>query len=396
MHKKKLLLLGGGYAEIPLIQAAKKLGHYVISSGNDIKGLGHKFADETKLEDYNDKKAILQLSKKLKINFICAGCNDFAALTASYVAEKLKLPGHDSFKCSKLIHHKDSLREFLKKNKIPSPNAKGFNKKSSALLNLKNFKYPIIIKPVDLTGGKGITRVNNLDEAKKAINKAFKKSLVKRIIIEKFINGSHHGISTFISNGKVIFYLYDDEYYYHNPYLVSAASSPGTIKKKLIKLLIEIIEKISLKLQLKTGIVHVQFIITSSNKLKIIEICRRAPGDLYVLLVKYATGQNYPEFIIRSSSGMDCSLLKMPKKQKYLVRYCIMSKNFGVVKKIKIHNSIQDNIINKIIWCKPKMLIKNPMQQKLGVIFFKFNSKKEMKIKTAIMDRLIEVIIIKK
>lgn len=396
MSKKKLLLLGGGYAEIPLIQAAKKLGFYVISSGNDPKGLGHKFADETQLKDYNDKKAILLLSKKLKINAICAGCNDFAALTASYVAEKLKLPGHDAFICSKLIHHKDTLRKFLKTHKIPSPYAKAFSKKNSALSNLKNFKYPIIIKPVDLTGGKGITKANNQDEAKKAVNKAFKKSFVKRIIIEKFINGSHHGFSAFVSNGKVKFYFYDDEYYFNNPYLVSAASHPGTINKKLITLLVEIIEKISLKLRFKTGIVHVQLIITSSNELKIIEICRRAPGDLYILLVQYATGQNYPEFIVRSFSGMNCSSLKMQNKKKYTVRYCIMSKNFGVVKKIKIHNSVKDNIVDKIIWSEPKMLIKNPMQQKLGIIFFKFNSKKEMKKKTAIMDKLIEVITIEK
>ena len=94
---KKMLLLGGSHAEIPMIQAAKKMGYYVITSGNQADGLGHPYGDEYIKKDFSDKDAILQLAKEEQIDAICSGCNDFACLTAAYVAEKLGLPGHDSY-----------------------------------------------------------------------------------------------------------------------------------------------------------------------------------------------------------------------------------------------------------------------------------------------------------
>ena len=97
-NKKKLLIAGGGYADIPLILSAKKLGYYVITSGNRPNELGHKYSDEYKKADFSDPDAIFNLSKDLKVSAICACCNDFSALSAAYAAEKLGLPGHDPYR----------------------------------------------------------------------------------------------------------------------------------------------------------------------------------------------------------------------------------------------------------------------------------------------------------
>ena len=102
-----MLIAGGGYADIPLILSAKKLGYYVITTGNRPEELGHFYSDEYHHTDYSDLKAMLTLSKQLKINAICACCNDFSALSSAYVAENLGLPGHDSYETTKIIHHKD-------------------------------------------------------------------------------------------------------------------------------------------------------------------------------------------------------------------------------------------------------------------------------------------------
>ena len=106
---KKMLLLGGSHAEIPMIQAAKKMGYYVITSGNQVDGLGHPYGDKYVQADFSDKEAILQLAKKEQVDAICSGCNDFACLTAAYVAEKLGSPGHDSYENAIKIHHKDKV-----------------------------------------------------------------------------------------------------------------------------------------------------------------------------------------------------------------------------------------------------------------------------------------------
>src|SRR5690606_14249848 len=148
-------------------------------------------------------QAMLQLAKRLKIDAVCASCNDFAALSAAYVAEHLNLPGHDSFEVAKIIHHKDLYRRFASANNIRSPFAAGFVDEASAVASLPQFSFPLMIKPVDLTGGKGITKVFSEQQAIQAIERAFRLSRERRVVVEEFVEGSRHGITTFVRDGKV-------------------------------------------------------------------------------------------------------------------------------------------------------------------------------------------------
>jgi len=93
----------------------------------------------------------------------------------------------------------------------------------------------LIIKPVDLTGGKGISTINHIAQAKPALEKAFSASPAKRIIVEKFITGSRHGFSAFLHDGHVVFFFSDNEHYFKNPYLVSAASTPSIVSSAIEK-----------------------------------------------------------------------------------------------------------------------------------------------------------------
>ena len=260
-HQKKLLIAGGGYADIPLIQAAKALGFYVITSGNRPDDLGHQYSDECRLEDFSDKQAMLKLAENLKIDAICAACNDFSALTAAYVAEKLQLPGHDSYEIALVIHHKDKYRQFTRQHGIPSPYAAAFTSVEDAMKNLNSFKLPVIVKPVDLTGGKGISKITTMEMAKAQLQAAFDISRAKRVVVEEFIEGSRHGLSTFIRDGRVVFYFHDNEHYYKNPYMVAAASTPADVPQVVITNLCQMAEKIAGLLQLKTGIFHIIFCI---------------------------------------------------------------------------------------------------------------------------------------
>jgi biotin carboxylase len=88
---KKLLLVGGSHADIPVIQAAHQQGFYVITTGNKKDDLGHRLADIYYPADYSDPKQILDLAQRLKIDAICPSANDFSALSCAYTAEKLGL-----------------------------------------------------------------------------------------------------------------------------------------------------------------------------------------------------------------------------------------------------------------------------------------------------------------
>ncbi len=369
--KKKLLLVGGNYADIPIIKAAKELGYWVVTSGNNPDDLGHVYADETYLEDYSSPEKILELAKILKVDAICASCNDFSALSCSFTAQHLNLPGHDKFEVSLVIHHKDKFRAFAMQNNILVPKAISMIKNSIKTKDL-GLSYPIMVKPVDLSGGKGITKVHRQEELDDAITKAFSLSNSEQIVLEEFIEGSNHGYSTFIKDGKVVFAFMDDEHYFKNPYLVSGASTSLKFSRNIEKKLNIVLEDMASKLDLVDGLLHVQFILKDEMPY-IIEICRRTPGDLYVKLVEYATGYEMSKAIVKAAAFNTVDAYRT-KEIKYVTRHCIMSSKNGYIEAVD-YGDFKSRIVDKMVFYKKGDLIKNYLVYKAEIDFIRYDNR---------------------
>ena len=143
--EKKLLILNGSHSDIPLIKAGKALGYHVITSGNNPELIGHQYSDEYVFADYSNYELIEKIAREKQIDAICACANDFGAITASYVAEKLGLPGHDSFETTLTLHHKDKFKEFSDKNNLRTPEAEGFDNEADALAYALSLDYPVMV-----------------------------------------------------------------------------------------------------------------------------------------------------------------------------------------------------------------------------------------------------------
>lgn len=387
--KKKILVLNGSHSEIPLIQAAKNLGFHVITTGNIPSLIGHKYADEYYYADFSNLDEVLDLSIRLNIDAICSNANDFGAITASYVAEKMGLPGHDSYENTLILHHKNIFKNLAVKHQLPTPYAESFEDRDTALAAQYNYKFPVIIKPVDLTGGKGITKVHNEEEYLNGICKAFDTSRTKRIVVEEFVEGTQHSFSTFILNGKVVFYFSDNEYSYLNPYLVSTSAAPASNANEVAETLIDAAEKIVELLSLRNGIFHMQYLF-SRGEAKIIEITRRCSGDLYPYPVNYSANLDWAGWIVRAEAGLDCSNFPSAKQTGYYGRHCIMCSGNGIVKDVVISDEIKNNICGKLLWWKKGDIINNYMVQKLGIVILRFDTMKEMLDKTKRIHFLIQ------
>ena len=409
--KKKMLLLGGSHAEIPLIQAAQSLGWYVITTGNAREGLGHPYADKNVFADFSDKDAMLELARSEGVQAVCSGCNDFALLSTVYVCEKLGLPGHDSYATSLEIHHKDKYRALATRLGIPTPRAITV-RASNCTENCADFEaaiaqlsFPIIVKPVDLTGGKGIHRAANADEAREAYKDACSRTRQDHVVVEEFVQGTNHGFSAMLVKGKVAFAFSDNEQYFVNKYLVSGANSPSTTADAGLAKLREYSERIAQELHLVDGILHIQYIERADGTPVIIEICRRPPGDLYIKFVKYATGIDYPKFIVLAETGEDISGIADVSTQGFWLRHCIMSDcqtgeqtasddiSKGTVRDVTFAPEIQGNIVEKFLWYKPGEVITDKLTYKAGIVFFKFDSLAEMQDKTARMTELAKIVV---
>lgn len=391
---KKCFIVGGKFADIPTILAARSLGYYVITSGNNKDDLGHKYGDKVALEDYSNKEKMLELISSLKVDSLIPACDDFSILTCAYVNDFLHIGNFDSFEVTKIIHHKDLWRAFCKQNNINSPLALGFDNKKDALKYIKSKNnQKIIIKPIDSAAGKGVNTIDsNSKDLENIIETAFSFSKDKRIVIEDFIEGTKHGFSTILVNKKVIFYFYDDEQYDYNPFAVSGTTTSTRITKNLIKNIIKEIEKIANILDLKDGIFHTQTIINKEGKIIIIESCRRAGGDLYSKFASMALNINYPSLFIKAINGMEIKPNELKKKErKFFARQCIMSRELGVLEDIIFNDEIKSNIIDLLIWSKKGDIIEDTKRFKAGIAFLEFKSKNEMDKKINNLGDLIKI-----
>ena len=384
---KRILILNGSHSEIPLITASKEMGLFVITSGNDPTLLGHKYADLYCNTDFSDKDKILEISKKHNIDYICASANDFSIISASYVSENLGLPGHDSYATTKTLHQKDKFKKIAYQLNLKVPKSKPVIKEDSSQSIKDYFGFPFMVKPVDLTGGKGIYKVNHNKEIQSAINNAFHFSKEKRIIAEEFIDGTLHSFSTFLINKKVKFYFSDNEFCPIDPYHVTASFSPSQNINIVKRELINQIEVLAEFLNLVDGIFHLQYIY-KNNKFHIIDITRRCSGDFYPIPVKYSSNLDLAKWIVKSEMGLSCKNFPDFSQEGFYGRLCVVNNNNGILKNVVIKEKLMEYVI-EIYRLKSKGdFIKK--HQKLMVLIFKFKSEDDIEILSRI-DTLITI-----
>ena len=378
MTKKRALILNTSHNDLRMILALKELGYYVTATGNQPGLVGEKYVDEYIRTDYSDKERVLELSEKLGIDAICACCNDFGVITAAFIAEKMGLPGHDTYENVLTIHHKDRFKQFAKEHGILTPEAACFSTEKDAINWLSNAEYPIIVKSSDLSAGNGVSRADCHEEAAEAVRKAFNSSRIKKIIIEPFIESSQHAFCTFIINKKVAAYCTNNEYSFINPYRVEIDTYPAENFECVKGILTKEAEKIASILDLKDGILHMQYRL-KDGKPFIIEAMRRVLGNLYMIPAEKLTGLNWDYWEVKAHCGLDCSDFPADIKQHGFYAYrAIMGKKNGNIKKVVIPDSISKYIFDDFMPWQPDKPIRNYMSEPLGFLFFQFDSVKEM------------------
>lgn len=389
---KKLLMLNGSHSEITMISEAKKLGYYVITTGNMPRQIGHTYADAYISADYSDRKSILKIAEDNHIDAVVSCANDFGAITAAYVAEKMGLPGHDTYKTAILLHQKDNFKKFAAELCLRSPLSDIYSNLDAAMEMKNLYEYPLIVKPVDLSGGKGISKVNCAEEYESAVSEALGKSRKGKIVVEKFIMGTYHSFSTFLVDQKVIGYFSDNEYSFLNPFFVASSGGPARNVEYVKDILIRQAEIIAEHLKLVNGVFHMQYVMDNRNQPYIIDICRRCSGDLYPEPIEHATGIPWAKWIVMAEAGYSSSsFTERGVQSRYCGRHCIMAEKNGTVEDVIISDEIKGNIYKKLFWWDKGYKIENYLVDKIGILFYEFSSEKEMVDKISRIKDLVKV-----
>lgn len=376
----KVLILNGSHSEITLIRELKKLGKYVITTGNLPDSFVHEYADEYIQADYSDMERISKVAEENNINGIVSCANDFGIITAAYVAEKMGIAGHDSFETTKLLHQKDLFKKFAIANNMQVPYSQEFDSIERAISKKEQIAYPVIIKPVDLTGGKGVSCVDSVGDYEKAVRMAFERSRKKVIVVEQFIEGTYHSFSTFLVNRKVIGYFCDNEYSNVYRFFVDTSAGPADDADRVQEILIEQAELVANKLNLVNGVFHMQYVMDKDKVPYIIDITRRCSGDIYPEPVEHATGLPWSKWIVMSELGYPSDAFTEKGTQtKICGRHCIMAETEGIVEDVIIDERLKKYVYQDLQWWKPGMVISNHQIDKAGILFYEFPSREIMR-----------------
>ena len=343
----RLLVTGGAIGDIPTIQIAQEMGLEIFTSGNRPQDPGHRIVDQYIGADYTDVTGIAKLVRDQKIDFIIPSCHDTAYITAAAVAKIYSLPGFDDPKISVMIHRKDELALGITNAGLPGIETRIIRDYQSAIEFFNSCGGALVIKPSDMTGGRGVSFVNNEKDLRSALKFAKDSSFSKKVLAQEYIEGSEHGFTSIIRNQKVIFSFFDDEYRYMNRYRVAGTLHPSSIDEESKYYLKNWVETFSEYYKLIDGLIHVQFIQLASGP-KILEVCRRPPGDFYPYFVESATGIPYIKSFILGFMGLPIPtpLLDEPKNW-ITLRHVVLADRNGIYKGLSISETFARNVTFK-------------------------------------------------
>lgn len=397
--KKKLLLLGGLRYLIPLIKEAKKLGYYTITCDYLPENIAHVYSDEYHNISITDSDAVLNLARKLKIDGIMSFAVDPGVVTAAYVADKLGLPGCP-FKSVEILQNKGLFRTFLQEHNFTVPKAKTFTAFSEANKEINQFKLPVIVKPVDAAGSKGVSKVQEIEELKAAVENAIEYSLTATIIIEEFIEaiGNPSDSDCFSINGKLEIVTFSNQYFNmnsNNPYTPSAYSWPSNISKTHKTELKNELQRLVTLLGLRTSIYNVEVREGKDGKAYIMEMSPRGGGNRLAEMVKYATDLNLIGYAIRGAMGENFHIPKKLTYQGNWVELILYSNKEGDFQKLEIDPVIKGFLVEEDIWIEKgdKVYPFSSANYAIGTLVFNFQNKSQVDNLIRNRGRLVKVLI---
>lgn len=396
---KKLLMLGGAMQQIPAIKRAKEMGHYVITCDYLPENPGHKYADEFHNISTTDLDGVLKLSEKMKIDGILAYASDPAAPTAAYVAEKMGLPGNP-YESVKILTQKDLFRRFLKENGFHTPQACGYVTYEDAVADISRFKFPVMVKPVDSSGSKGVVKVYDRNGIKMAVEEALSYSRKKRFIIEEFIDKKGYQVSGdgFSVDGKLVFTSYGNELYSSKgtrEYVALGEFWPSMLTAEQKDKIDSMLQRLITALGMETCAFNIEVILDKDDTPYILELGPRNGGSYIPQLIKYATGVDLIDYTIKGALGEFCGGLGMTPAAGFWSNYMILSRKAGKFKEIRFDEKFRKrNLLD--VYCTAakgdQVSAYQNTSHSLGTILFKAESIEEMVELTDNMEKYYQVI----
>ena len=381
---KKLLVLGGDHFTIPVVEAAHEQGYYVITCDYLPGNVAHKYSDEFINFSTTDKEGILAWARKNPIDGIVT-FTDSGVVTTAYVQHHLGLPQIGPLESVEILQNKARFRGFLADNGFNVPKAKGYASYENAYKDVVRFKWPVIVKPVDSAGSKGVSRIEKLEQLKVAVDFALQYSNSKEFIIEEFIEkeGCSSDSDCFSVDGKFAFMSFSAQRFDEKVtgiYTPAAYSWPSTMGKQAEAELASELQRLISLLGMRTTIYNIESRIGIDGKPYIMEVTPRGGGNRLAEMIRFATGVDMVTAAVRAAVGDPVNGMEQKPYDGYWAEVILHAERTGVLEEVVIGEPVRRFVRELDLWYKKGDEIREfqSARDAIGTLVLRFDREEEM------------------
>lgn len=300
--KKKLAIIGASYLQLPIVKKAKEMGIETHCFAWREGAVCADVADFFYPISIIEKEEILKVCQLIGIDGITTIASDTATVAVNYVASHMGLISNP-VDYTEVCTNKYKMRQCFMENDIPSPKFTLVNKNNN--YSIRDFVFPLIVKPTDRSGSRGVEKVLDPCQLEKAIQRAKTESFSGEAIVEEFVTGREISVETISFEGKHYVLQLTDKVTTGAPYFVELEHhQPSSLPEDIQQQIRELIPHALDALHIQYGASHSELKITEDNEIKLIEIGARMGGDFIGSdLVRLSTGYDFLKGVIKVALG---------------------------------------------------------------------------------------------
>lgn len=395
---KSVLFLGGSHSQIPPLQYARAQGHRVILCDYLPDNPGQAYADEFFQISTTDHDAVLRIALECRIDGIVAYASDPAAPTAAYVGNKMGLPSNP-FDAVLTLCRKDSFRPFLKKNGFNVPASTSVETIEEAMDASQELTFPLFVKPVDLSGSKGVTRIEEISKLPAAFAHAMSYSRAKRVVIEEEIVRSGYQVAGdgFVVDRQLKFRCWANEHFdpLCNGLVPIGESFPTVLDPALQDKVHSETQRLLDAVGICMGALNFDYVITKDGELYFLEIGPRNGGCLIPEVTRYATGVDMIKATVDIALGERCPEIAMAPVIGFWSSYIVHALEDGLFEELSVSEEFKEKIVELELYVKPGDRVSKYIgsNNTVGSAILKFESRAEMLGAMDGMEEHIQVIV---
>lgn len=346
---KKIMIVGGGYYQLPLIQKSVELGYYTIVVGIAGNYPGYQYATKWIDVDTFDKEAVLRVAQEEQIDGVLLCGSDACMPTIGYVCDQMHLLG-PSEQATINASNKAVMKSRFIEHGVRTAVYQKITSVDEAISFTSHNGYPVVLKVVDASGSRGIAIVKNEEELRRGYDEVRKDTKLPYIIIEEFVAGEEFGAQAFVRNGRLTFVMPHGDIVFHSATDVPVGHyAPYEKEAELIDDITEQLQKCVEALGIDNTAINADFIL-SEGKVYVLEIGARAGATCLPELVSNYYGLNYYEYLLRQCVGED-TLFTYKDKTPAWVETLVCTKT-GIVESVEI-GQLPSEVVSLEVYPQP-------------------------------------------